>query len=61
MSNEQTDYIPNLAQAAKEGDVVIGVGFMMADAIYNIATQYPDVFFIGIDIDPSPDQVIPKT
>lgn len=60
VSKEQTDYIPNLTRAAKEGDVVIGVGFMMGDALYNLATQYPDVFFIGIDIDPSPDQVIPK-
>jgi basic membrane protein A len=33
---------------------------MMADALYNMATQFPEVFFIGIDIDPSPDQVIPN-
>jgi basic membrane protein A len=60
ISKEQTDYIPNLTNAAQRGDVVIGVGFMMADALFNIAAQYPDTFFIGIDIEPSPGQTIPN-
>lgn len=60
ISKEQTDYIPNLTTAAQQGDVVIGVGFMMADALFNIAAQYPDTFFIGIDIEPSPGQTVPS-
>jgi len=60
ISKEQTDYVPNLTNAAQNGDVVIGVGFMMADVLFNIAMQYPDTFFIGIDIEPSPNQVIPS-
>ncbi|WP_121958937.1 BMP family ABC transporter substrate-binding protein [Petrotoga sp. 9T1HF07.CasAA.8.2] len=60
ISKEQTDYVPNLTNAAQRGDVVIGVGFMMADVLFNFAMQYPDTFFIGIDIEPSPNQVIPS-
>ena len=60
ISKEQTDYIPNLTNAAKSSDVVIGVGFMMADALFNVAAQFPNVFFIGIDIEPSPGQVVPN-
>ncbi|HQC14638.1 BMP family lipoprotein, partial [Mesotoga prima] len=51
-SKEQADYIPNLSNAAKEADIVFGVGFMMADALYKVAPQFPDTYFIGIDIDP---------
>ena len=57
MSNEQSDYIPNLTKAAeevrkeKDGGIVFAVGFMMADALMKVAQQYPDVYFAGIDID----------
>jgi len=59
VSKEQTDYLPNLSSAAKSSDVVIAVGFMMTDVLFNIAPQFPDVKFIGIDIEPSPGQIIP--
>lgn len=59
VSKEQTDYLPNLTSAAKSSDVVIAVGFMMTDVLFNIAPQFPDVKFIGIDIEPSPGQIIP--
>ena len=49
-SKEQADYIPNLSNAAKEGDIVFAVGFMMTDAIVEVATQFTDTYFIGIDI-----------
>ncbi|MFN3691828.1 MAG: BMP family protein [Fervidobacterium sp.] len=56
MSQEQSDYIPNLTKAAeevmkeKDGGIVYAVGFMMADALEKIAKQYPTVYFAGIDI-----------
>lgn len=56
VSQEQSDYIPNLTKAAeevmkeKDGGIVYAVGFMMADALERIAKQYPRVYFAGIDI-----------
>lgn len=50
-SKEQADYIPNLSNAAKEGDIVFAVGFMMTDALIDVAAQFPDTYFIGIDIE----------
>lgn len=51
-SKEMADYISNLSNAAKEADIVFAVGFMMTDALYKVAPQFPDTYFIGIDIDP---------
>ncbi|HPE69335.1 MAG TPA: BMP family ABC transporter substrate-binding protein [Thermotogota bacterium] len=50
-SREQADYIPNLSKAADESEVVIAVGFMMQDALQQVAAQFPDTKFIGIDFD----------
>jgi basic membrane protein A len=50
-SNEQADYVPNLSKAAEQSNVVLSVGFMMIDALLQVAPQYPDVKFIGIDFD----------
>lgn len=50
-SNQMTDYVPNLSGLADDGaKVVFGVGFLMADAIHEVAKQYPDTIFAGIDI-----------
>ncbi|MCD6253811.1 MAG: BMP family ABC transporter substrate-binding protein [Thermotogae bacterium] len=49
-SYEQADYIPNLTKAAQEADVVFAVGFMMTDALAKVAPQFPDTYFVGIDI-----------
>ncbi len=59
VSKEQTDYLQNLTKAAEQADVVIGVGFLMSDVLFNVAAQYPDTYFIGIDIEPSPGQSVP--
>jgi basic membrane protein A len=59
-SSEQTDYLPNLSNAARDSDVVIAVGFMMTDVLFNVAPQFPNVYFVGIDIEPSPGQVVPS-
>jgi len=47
----EQDYTPNLANAADENDVVIAAGFLIQDAIVEAASGYPDVKFVGIDID----------
>lgn len=50
-SNQQTDYIPNLTGLAEDGSkIVFAVGFLMADALVEVAGQQPDTFFAGIDI-----------
>jgi len=59
-SSEQTDYLPNLSNAARGSDVVIAVGFMMTDVLFNVAPQFPDTYFVGIDIEPSPGQTVPS-
>ncbi|PNR94822.1 BMP family protein [Petrotoga sp. 9PWA.NaAc.5.4] len=59
ISKEQTDYLSNLSRAAQNADLVVGVGFLMSDVLFSVAAQYPDTYFIGIDIEPSPGQIIP--
>jgi basic membrane protein A len=47
----QDMYIPNLRQAADEGhDLIIVTGFTWADAITEVAPQYPDQKFSIIDV-----------
>ncbi|QTA37985.1 BMP family ABC transporter substrate-binding protein [Thermosipho ferrireducens] len=65
-SYEQADYISNLTKAAQEiqkepdGGIVYAVGFMMTDALFEVAQQFPDVYFAGIDIAPPTDVVPPN-
>ncbi len=59
-SYEQADYIPNLSKAAEEADLVFGVGFMMTDALFKVAEQYPDTYFVGIDIVPPEGKDLPN-
>jgi basic membrane protein A len=45
------DYIPNLSTLARGGyDLVVGQGFLMADAINTVATKFPDTNFAVIDV-----------
>lgn len=56
-SNQMTDYIPNLSGLAEDGcKVVFGVGFLMADAIHEVARNYPETYFGGIDISVDPEK-----
>lgn len=48
-SREQTDYIDNLNLAAERGDIVIGLGFLIADAIKQAAEYHNDTHFLFID------------
>ena len=50
ISDAASDYVPNLSQAARGGyDLVIGVGFLMGDALSSVATQFPDTKFAIVD------------
>ncbi len=60
-SKANEDYVPNLKKLADEGcKLVIGVGFMLTDAIKEVAPQYPNTYFMLIDgvIDPAPPNVV---
>jgi len=49
-SKSNADYIPNLSTLAKQKyDLIVGVGFLMADAVDTVATKFPDVNFAIID------------
>jgi basic membrane protein A len=54
-SKEQTDYVPNLTKLAEDESckMIIAVGFMLADATYQVAKDHPDVKFMLIDAVPS--------
>ncbi len=44
------DYATNIGQFADAGyNVIIGVGFLMAEAMATAAATYPDIKFIGVD------------
>ncbi|MEM4971746.1 MAG: BMP family ABC transporter substrate-binding protein [Sulfolobales archaeon] len=51
ISKTQEDYIPNLRTAAQDPDVklIIGVGFLLTDALATVALEFPNKFFAGID------------
>ncbi|HOO33758.1 MAG TPA: BMP family ABC transporter substrate-binding protein [Thermotogota bacterium] len=49
-SHEQSDFVPNLSQAAQNSECVIAVGYMLEEALKAVAPQYPDTDFIGIDM-----------
>src|SRR3954463_4863671 len=49
-SKSNADYVPNLSTLAQQKyDVVIGVGFLMADAMATVAKKFPTTHFAIID------------
>ena len=49
-SAQTTDYVDNLTQLADNGfNPVFAVGFLMTDAVNEIAPQYPDINFAIVD------------
>lgn len=48
-SNTAADYVRNLTDAASTSDIVIAVGFLLTDALTEVAAQFPDVSFTIID------------
>ena len=49
ISKSSADYIPNLTAGARGYDLVIGVGFLMADQVAAVAKRFPDTKFAIID------------
>ena len=51
-SNSAADYLPNLQNAARSEafDLIIGVGFLLADAMAEVTDQFPDQKFAIIDV-----------
>src|SRR5438034_1467502 len=55
-SKKQEDYVPNLTTFAQQNyDLVIGVGFLMQNAVWKVAKQFPNVKFAIIDGAPQDD------
>lgn len=51
-SNQDADYVPNLETLVdEEYDLIIGVGFKMAEAVKEAAENYPDYEFAIVDYD----------
>jgi basic membrane protein A len=49
-TTSQSDYAKNIAEFTDEGyDVVIGVGFLLGDALGDAAKENPDIKFISVD------------
>jgi len=48
-SYEQADYVPNLNLAAKNADAVVGMGYLLLDAMRKAAPLHPKTNFIFID------------
>ncbi|MDE3111457.1 MAG: BMP family ABC transporter substrate-binding protein [Chloroflexota bacterium] len=56
-SKKQEDYVPNLTNYAQQKyDLVIAVGFLMTNATWKVAKQFPDVKFAIIDGAPANDK-----
>ncbi len=51
ISKVEADYVPNLELGAKDPNVrlIVGVGFLLSDALAEVARKYPDKNFAGID------------
>jgi len=51
ISMVEADYVPNLRAAATflGTELVVGVGFLLSEALATVAQEFPDVNFIGID------------
>jgi len=51
-SKSNADYVPNLSTLAQQKyDLVVGVGFLMADAMDTVASKFPNTKFAIIDVD----------
>ncbi|MEA2515453.1 MAG: basic rane protein [Thermomicrobiales bacterium] len=48
-SADPAQYIPNLTAGAEQGELTVGVGFLLTDAITEVANQFPDDNFLLID------------
>jgi basic membrane protein A and related proteins len=50
ISRSERDYVPNLSTLARQDyDLIVGVGFLMAEAIDTVAERFPDSNFAIVD------------
>ena len=50
VSESEEDYVPNLVAAAEDGsNLILSVGFLLSGPTIQVATEFPDVAFAGID------------
>jgi basic membrane protein A and related proteins len=50
ISKSNADYVPNLTTLAQQKyDLVVGIGFLMADAVNTVATKFPQNNFAIVD------------
>jgi basic membrane protein A len=60
-SGSNSDYVPNLSTLARQDyDLIIGVGFLMANAVETVAKKFPQVSFAIIDYPQSAMKSKPK-
>ena len=58
-SKSDADYIPNLSALAEQDyDLVVGVGFLITEAIGRVAEEYPETNFAIVDV---PIEAVPGT
>ncbi len=53
ISKTEADYIPNLRTAALDPNIklIVGVGFLLSEALVEVALEFPNKYFAGIDTD----------
>jgi len=61
-SATEADYVPNLRAAASDpsAKLIVGVGYLLTDALVQVAKEFPDKNFVGIDtysrsVEPQPN------
>ncbi|GCF09643.1 BMP family ABC transporter substrate-binding protein [Dictyobacter arantiisoli] len=52
-TQSESDYVSNLTRAAQSSDMVVGVGFLMASAMDQVARAYPTKYFALVDSCPT--------
>lgn len=60
-SQDAASYIPNLTTAAEQGALTVAVGFLLTDAVTQVAAQFPDKYFLIIDSVSEGDNVLSVT
>jgi basic membrane protein A len=48
-SQDASQYVPNLTAGAEQGQLTLGIGFLLTEAITAVAQQFPDGKFLLID------------
>ncbi len=60
-SKSNADYVPNLSSLAQQRyDLIIGVGFLMTDAMNTVASKFPNTKFAIVDVDATTLKSKPK-